>query len=116
MAQDPYMSSGSNTAKIEYIAAWSNLAHAINSGQDCSAGLQCVIEKRKAYHLPKSGAHQERIIWELFRKKENWNKQEQDAFLWALTDLGQWPALYGDMPEKAGNITKNPLCLPLLHR
>lgn len=116
IGQEPYISSGNNSAKIEYIEAWRNLLGKINSGNDCSEELQQVLEKRKTYRLSKSDSYQEQVIWSLFRKEGNWSKDEQHAFLIALSDLGQWPALYGELPEKAGSVQKNPACLSLLHR
>lgn len=115
MSQGP-LSSGNNRAKIEYLEAWRNLLEKIKSGNDCSEELQQVIEKRNEYRLSRSDSYQEQTIWYLFSKKVHWSNSEQSAFILALTDLGQWPALYGELPDKTGNIEQNPLCLRLLRR
>lgn len=112
----PFLSSGNNIAKIEYIGAWRSLLSKIQSQKDCSEEIRQVIEKKKAYRLPKFDTFQEQTIWNLLRKESDWSESEQNAFLTALADLGQWPSLYGGRSEKAGNIEKNPRCLPLLHR
>jgi len=112
----PYISSGNNAAKVEYMDAWRSLFHKIRRGENCAAELNSVMEKKQTYPFSKNDSFQEQTIWYLFRKESDWREDERKAFLLALRDLGHWPSLYGNIPERAGNLIKHPDCLILSHR
>ena len=116
LGSGPYISWGNNKAKIEYINAWRKLLDKIRNGGDCTAEINDIREKRKAYPLSQSDSLQDQVVWYLIHKDEAWSDSDRDAFLFALSDMGQWPALYGKLPDNAGNLEKRPACLPLLHR
>ncbi len=129
----PNKSYGNNSAQREYYKVWRELLNCISDKeidqQKYSELIQKIKEAKIRYPYPKSIDIQEYVIQRLFRnhinfpssldeqkKDVSWTEYDKETLLLALEDLGQWPQLYGQLPDGLNDLSKNPNAQKVLNR